>query len=86
MIAWKLKDFLRTTQNADGKPVTPYQVARVSGLSQTTVYRIVNKTSDSITFITLDRILEAITKLTGKPVLVSDVLEYQSPKKKGKKP
>jgi DNA-binding Xre family transcriptional regulator len=66
---WKLEGTLRHY----GK--TPMSLARASGLTKTTIYSMVNGSSQAVQLETLDKLLSGLEKLTGKPMRVSDVLE-----------
>lgn len=70
---WRLKEFL------DAEGVTPYALAqKVSGkVSQKSVYRLTQGDLDGIRFNTLDTIIPALRELTGKPVQLSDLLDFE---------
>ncbi len=69
---WKLREFL------DAEKVTPYALAqKTSGrVSQKSVYRLAQGDLDGIRFHTLDTIIPALRELTGKPVKLTDLLEF----------
>jgi DNA-binding Xre family transcriptional regulator len=69
-LRWKLKEYL---ENND---VSAYSVAKETGLSLPSIYRLTNNHSRYIQFDTLISIMATIEKKTGKPVSVSDILEY----------
>lgn len=66
---WKLKDLLEQNN------ITVYKLADVSGVPRNTLYNLVNKEPSRVDLGTLDAVLEALDKLTGKRVKVSDLLE-----------
>jgi DNA-binding Xre family transcriptional regulator len=70
MIKLRLKEFL-TANN-----LSTYRLEReVSGVSRTSLYKLTAGDTDGIRFPTLDAIIAALTKLTGKPVTPNDLLE-----------
>jgi DNA-binding Xre family transcriptional regulator len=68
---WKLEGTLQKY----GK--SPMSLARASGLTKTTIYSMVNGSSQAVQLETLDKLLSGLEKLTGKPMSVSDVLERE---------
>ncbi len=70
-IKWKANEYLQAHN------ITPYRLMKESGLAQGTIYRIVNGEAKGVDTVTLDATIRALRKLTGKPVDVSDLLEYQ---------
>lgn len=70
-VRWKVKEYL------EANALTPYRLMKASGLAQGTVYRLVNGDTLNLNAATLDAIIKALRKLTGKHVIISDVLEYQ---------
>jgi DNA-binding Xre family transcriptional regulator len=68
---WKLEGTLRRF----GK--TPMALARASGLTKTTIYNMVNNTSQAVQLETLDKLLIGLEQLTGQKLSVSDVLERE---------
>lgn len=78
MIRWKLKEVLEDNN------VTPYRLMVESGLANTTIYRLTNNKTDSVQGPVLDKILNALYKLTGKRIGVGDVLKHVPTTSKGK--
>lgn len=68
---WKLEGTLRRF----GK--TPMALARASGLTKTTIYNMVNNTSQAVQLETLDKLLIGLEHLTGQHFSVADVLERE---------
>jgi DNA-binding Xre family transcriptional regulator len=68
---WKLEGTLRRF----GK--TPMALARASGLTKTTIYNMVNNTSQAVQLETLDKLLIGLENLTGQHFSVADVLERE---------
>ena len=66
---WVLKDYLNRHE------VTPYQLAKATGLSVNTVYPLARGEAQRISLDTLQTVLDALDKLTGKRVELGDVLE-----------
>lgn len=66
---WVLKDYLNRHE------VTPYQLAKATGLSVNTVYPLARGEAQRISLDTLQTVLDALDKLTGERVELSDVLE-----------
>jgi DNA-binding Xre family transcriptional regulator len=70
MVKLRLKEFL----NANN--LSTYRLEReVTGVSRTSLYKLTAGDTDGIRFPTLDAIIAALTKLTGKPVTPNDLLE-----------
>lgn len=72
-VRWKLKEFL------DAEGITAYKLAEVThgDLSQKGVYRLTSGDLKGIRFDSLEAIIPALHKLTGKHVQVSDLLEFR---------
>lgn len=73
-VRWKVGDLLKEADK------TVYAFWKESGLAKRTAYRIAEYAPEStpaITVDTLDATIKALRTLTGKPVDVADVLEYQ---------
>jgi DNA-binding Xre family transcriptional regulator len=72
-VRWKLKEFLQENE------ITPYKLSKaVAGeLSQKGVYRLTSEELSGVNFDTLSVIIPVLRDLTGKPVNVQDLLEYQ---------
>ena len=71
-LEWKLKQFL------DQEGITAYRLADETHglLSQNGVYRLTSSDLKGIRFETLEVILPALSKLSGKRVSIHDLLEY----------
>jgi DNA-binding Xre family transcriptional regulator len=71
-LKWKLKEFL-----AD-EGITAYRLADETHgqLSQKSVYHLVSGNLKGIRFESLEAIVPALRRLSGKPVNVQDLLEY----------
>jgi Cro/C1-type HTH DNA-binding domain len=52
-------------------------LARASGLTKTTIYNMVNNTSQAVQLETLDKLLIGLENLTGQHFSVADVLERE---------
>jgi DNA-binding Xre family transcriptional regulator len=70
-IKWKVKEYLQAHN------ITPYRFWKESGLANRTAYRLVNGKTHNLNTETLDAALKALRSLTGKPVSVADLLEYE---------
>lgn len=70
-VRWKVKQYL------EAHNLTPYRLMKESGLAQGTVYRLVNGDTQNLNATTLDATIRALRTLTGEPVDIPDVLEYQ---------
>lgn len=70
MIRWKLKEVL------EEHGITPYRLMVDSGLANSTIYRLTSNKSESVQGPVLDKVLNSLCKLTGKPIGVGDVLEH----------
>jgi len=60
--------------------ITPYRLMKESGLSQGTVYRLVNGDSRGLNSETLDRVMTVLRRLTGEDLQIADLLAYEEPK------
>jgi predicted transcriptional regulator len=69
---WKLE----TTLRRFGK--TPMALAKASGLTKTTIYNMVNGSSQAVQLETLDKLLAGLEHLTGQRLSVSEVLEREA--------
>jgi predicted transcriptional regulator len=67
---WKVNQLL------EAHNITPYRLAKDAGLSNTTVYAIVNGDSDALHGQVLDKILSTLENLTGKKLTIEDVVEW----------
>ena len=68
---WTLKDYLNRHE------VTPYQLAKATGLSVNTVYPLARGEAKGIQLETLQTVLSALDELTGERVALTDVLERE---------
>jgi DNA-binding Xre family transcriptional regulator len=68
---WKVKPMLEAYN------ITPYRLAKDSGLSNTTVYAIVNGESENLQGRVLDKLLGTLEDLTGKKLRIQDVVEWE---------
>jgi predicted transcriptional regulator len=69
---WKVNKIL------EAHDITPYRLAKDSGLSNTTVYAIVNGENEKLQGKVLDRLLSTLEELTGKKLHIQDVVEWVS--------
>ena len=71
-VRWKLREFL------DAHNITPHQLAiKAEGkISQRSVYSLANSRTNGVRFDTLETIIPALKELTGKPVKLTDLLDY----------
>lgn len=68
---WTLKDYL--TQH----DLTPYQLAKATGLSVNTIYPLARGEAQRVSLETLQTVLDALDELTGERVSVNDLLERE---------
>jgi predicted transcriptional regulator len=68
---WKLKGIL------DKHGITPYRLMKESGISQTTIYGIAGGRHATLNGQVLDRIMDALGKLTGKTFSIADIVEWE---------
>lgn len=68
---WTLKDYL--TQH----DLTPYQLAKATGLSVNTIYPLARGEAQRVSLETLQTVLDALDELTGERVSVGDLLERE---------
>jgi DNA-binding Xre family transcriptional regulator len=73
MLRWRIRQYLK----AHG--LSAYDLDRTLGrkLSPRTIYALARNEPTQIRLETLDKLLGALEALTGKPVGLSDLLEYQ---------
>ncbi len=71
MIRWRLKDTM------DKLGVTRYALQKESGVSMNTIRDMYNGKTKRPDLDVLDRLIKALGKLTGKPVTMADLLEYE---------
>jgi DNA-binding Xre family transcriptional regulator len=71
-VRWKVQSLLRL------HGLSTYRLWKESGLAMGTVYRLARGETTSLNVETLDRVMEALLRLTGKPVALGDLLEYES--------
>ncbi len=69
---WTLKDYLNRHD------LTAYQLAKESGLSVNTIYPLARGEAQRVSLDTLQTVLDALDKLTGGRVSVTDVLERET--------
>lgn len=69
LMKWVLKDYLNRHE------VTPYQLAKATGLSVNTVYPLARGEAQRISLDTLQTVLDALDGLTGDRVELADLLE-----------
>jgi DNA-binding Xre family transcriptional regulator len=70
-LRWKVREFL------DMHGVTPYRLMAATGLAQGTVYRLARNEATSVNTETLELVLVALRKLTGKKVELQDLLVFE---------
>ena len=66
---WRLEQVLSEHR------ISAYRLAKESGLTPQSVHKIVHNRVGGVDFGTLERILSALERLTGKRLEVGDVLE-----------
>ena len=69
-LRWKLKEFLEEND------ISAYSVAKESDLSLPSIYRLTNNHARYIQFDTLEAITTTLERKLGKPVKLSDILEF----------
>jgi DNA-binding Xre family transcriptional regulator len=67
-LRWKLKELL------DQNEVSAYSIAKDTGLSLPSIYRLTNNHARSVQLDTLEAIMTALEKRTGKSVKLTDLL------------
>jgi DNA-binding Xre family transcriptional regulator len=78
-LRWKLEEVL------ERHDLSAYRIAKESGVSLTSIYKIKNNRTQALQGNVLDNILQAIHDLTGVEYGVGDLLEWQPAKKKAGK-
>lgn len=70
-IRWTIRPFLARHN------ISAYRLVKATGLSQGTVYRLVNGRARSLNAETVGRVLVALRNITGESVLVGDVVAFE---------
>jgi DNA-binding Xre family transcriptional regulator len=73
VVRWRLGEYLQQ------RGITAYALAKASGIHRmSTVYRIAKKGEEPtrVDLPTLASLLVGLTKITGEPVQLTDILEY----------
>lgn len=73
-VRWTVREFLKR------KGISPYKLMKESRLAQGTVYRLVNGDTRSLNADTLDRVMEALRRLTGEDIEISELITYEEKK------
>lgn len=76
-LEWKMKEFL------EAHNVSAYRLMKEAGLAQGTAYRLANNRAKGLNLETLDGVISALRRLTGKRVFLADLLEYQEDEMEG---
>lgn len=70
-LEWKVKEFLKV------HGISAYRLMKEAGLAQGTAYRLANNQAGGLSLETLDAVIRALRRLTGKRVGLADLLEYR---------
>lgn len=70
-LKWKVKEFL------EGHGISAYRLMKEASLAQGTAYRLANDQANGLNLETLDAVIGALRRLTGKRVILADLLEYR---------
>ena len=70
-VRWKVKQFL------EGHGLSTYRLWKESGLAMGTAYRLVRGDTTSLNADTLDKVMGALQRLTGKSVDLGDLVLYE---------
>lgn len=70
-LAWKVKEFL------EAHNVSAYRLMKEAAIAQGTAYRLANNQAGGLSLETLDAVIGALRRLTGKRVGLADLLEYR---------
>jgi DNA-binding Xre family transcriptional regulator len=76
-LEWRVKEFLKAHS------ISAYRLMKESSLAQGTVYRLANNQANGLNLETLDAVIEALRRLTGKRVVLADLLEYEDEEEDG---
>ena len=74
-VRWKVYDIL------EAHDISVYRLMKESGLAQGTVYRLVKGDTSTVNAETLDRVMTTLRRLTGQQLQISDLLEYDEPRR-----
>ena len=72
-VRWRVKQLL------EDHSLSTYRLWKESGLAMGTSYRLVRGDTTSLNAETLDKVVGALRRLTGKPIGVQDLLDYEPP-------
>lgn len=70
MVRWKLKDLL------DGNDITRYRLSKESGVAMNTIRDLYAGQTMRPDLEVMNRVLNALTQLLGRPVTFDDLLEH----------
>jgi DNA-binding Xre family transcriptional regulator len=70
-LEWKVKEFLEI------HGISAYRLMKEAAIAQGTAYRLANNQAGGLSLETLDAVIEGLRRLTGKRVLLADLLEYR---------
>jgi GIY-YIG catalytic domain len=78
-IKFKLAEFLENNTTADGKRLSVLKLEAQTGLARNTIYSIVRgDTPNPPTWKTIQEIVAGLVALTGNPIDISEIFEYES--------
>jgi len=72
-----VKEFL------EAHDISAYRLMKEADLAQGTAYRLANNRASGLNLQTLDAVIEALRRLTGKRIRLADLLEYQEGEAEG---
>jgi DNA-binding Xre family transcriptional regulator len=76
-LVWRVKEFM------EAHGISAYRLMKEAGIAQGTAYRLANNKAGGLSLETLDAVIAALRRLTGKQVLLADLLEYQEDEVEG---
>lgn len=76
MLRWKLTQMMGRYQMETGKRLTLGQLAKITGVSRSSVTTAAAGQNKRVDLVTLDKLLNFFTEQLEQPVTVADLLEF----------
>lgn len=76
-VRWRFVELLGACQLATGERITQRDVSEATGISANAINQIANNRTARVDFTTLAKLLDYFSNKLGRPVDVSELLEYE---------
>lgn len=76
MITWKLRELKESYERISGEPLSYRKIATGSGISNSTVSKILNEQTRIVDFDVVDKLLAYFSKLMSRQLGITDLLHY----------